>query len=570
MAMTACDKVEELFDDEEEVEQPYTSPYEEYDSTATAMILKYKTVPAEGLYGTGEKDNPYLIRNAPELKYFINAVSNGSLDTWGKYFRLTNDITVDKSYHWYPVGGPQEFHINTTECYSFNGLLDGAGHTLKGCLIMQPLQCENSSMMHFGLFYSVCGSYDDYSIKDLTVDADVVIATGSVSDSETLGGSSTRVSIGLLASSSVSGGRASFRNCHINSNVTFEFDWRVNEMRIGGFCGSSGWSEFHNCSFSGSIDMDGRIAAGSLEVGGLVAAVTERITFNNCVNSAHINADGATCVQLVMGGICGDYGMQRYGGEHYWFINCRNKGDISSTELTMQMANNSVLVGGIVGQMWDSFNNDERAFSNCENSGNMTIGSISRGDETSDDEAQPWFCMGGLVGQDLNGIDFESCTNTGNVTAGTSDFGPYAYSHTGGIAGYTSGSMTSCRSTGNITGMEFPEEVLIDGYVFSPSEATGTASYVGGLAGSYGDDPIHECYTEGDMVGTFNADESYVGTLVGCANLYAGVEPFVYSCTSSMATIHGKLHDEEYRHEVFLGNSKFFEKDHYMVTCGAH
>ena len=81
-SLASCDKLDELKDAFEELEKddetepPYTSPYEDYDSTATAMILKPQTKPTEGLYGTGEADNPYLIRNAPELKYFINAVSD--------------------------------------------------------------------------------------------------------------------------------------------------------------------------------------------------------------------------------------------------------------------------------------------------------------------------------------------------------------------------------------------------------------------------------------------------------------------------------------------------------------
>lgn len=573
MTMTACSELEELMEEEDdEVENPtYVSPYEEYDSTATAMILKPQTKPTEGLYGTGERDNPYLIRNAPELRYFINAVSDGSLETSGKYFRLMNDITVYKTYQWYPIGAPQTFKMNAEEIYSFYGAFDGNGHTIKGTLNLQPVHYSDGSRTSFGLFASIGITYDEYSVKDLTIDADVNITGGAVSNSETLAGAHTRVSIGVLASSCVSSNTI-FRNCHITSDIKFGHDWRVYEMRIGGFCATAGWSEFYDCSFSGSIDMDGRVAAGSIEVGGIVGTVTERIRFENCVNNADIKADGATCVQLDMGGICGDYGMDRRGGDHFWFINCRNTGNLSSDGLTMQMANNSILAGGIVGQMWESTNGDERVFTGCENTGDITFGPILRGDATSDEEAQPRFCIGGIVGQSLNGVPLAQCSNTGNITAGSTGFGPYAESHTGGIGGYlhTQG-LTDCRSTGDVTGMEFPESVANDEFSIDNNLPLGvTRSYVGGLAGQYGDSPVHGCYTEGNMTGTTYCDEGYTGTLFGWAMFTVVTEPFIFSCNSTQAAIDGKVYPDEYIRESYVGNSKFVDEESYLIDCAGH
>ena len=576
-SLASCDKLDELKDAFEELEKddetepPYTSPYEDYDSTATAMILKPQTKPTEGLYGTGEADNPYLIRNAPELKYFINAVSDGSLETSGKNFKLMNDITVYRTYQWYPIGAPQTFKVNTEDIYTFYGAFDGNGHTIKGTLNLQPVHHSNGSRTSFGLFASIGITYNEYSVKDLTIDADVNITGGAVSNSETLAGAHSRVTIGVLASSCSS--HTIFRNCHITSDIKFNYDWRIYEMRIGGFCASAGWSEFYDCSFSGSIDMDGRVAAGNIEVGGIVGVVTERIRFENCVNNADIKADGITCVQLDMGGICGDYGMDRRGGDHFWFINCRNTGDLSSDGITLQMANNSILAGGIVGQMWESLNNDERVFTDCKNSGNITIGHIQRGDATSDEEAQPWYCIGGIVGQNLNGVSLERCINTGNVTAGSTDFGPYAESYTGGIGGYLTGTqgLTECRSTGDVTGMVFPESVMNDEYTLDNYPPLGiTRSHVGGLAGDYGYSPVHGCYTEGNITGTMYCDEGYTGTLFGAALFYAGVEPFIYSCTSTQAAIDGKLFPDEYILDSYVGNSKFVEQEHYLTDCGGH
>ena len=65
-------------------------------------------------------------------------------------------------------------------------------------------------------------------------------------------------------------------------------------------------------------------------------------------------------------------------------------------------------------------------------------------------------------------------------------------------------------------------------------------------------------------------DEGYTGTLFGAALFYAGVEPFIYSCTSTLAAIDGKLFPDEYILDSYVGNSKFVEQEHYLTDCGGH
>ena len=119
--------------------------------------------------------------------------------------------------------------------------------------------------------------------------------------------------------------------------------------------------------------------------------------------------------------------------------------------------------------------------------------------------------------------------------------------------------------------MVFPESVMNDEYTLDNYPPLGiTRSHVGGLAGDYGYSPVHQCYTEGNIIGTMYCDEGYTGTLFGSALFYAGVEPFIFSCTSTQAAIDGKLFPDEYILDSYVGNSKFVEQKHYLTDCGGH
>ncbi|MBO5084813.1 MAG: hypothetical protein J6C18_08110 [Bacteroidaceae bacterium] len=574
MPLTGCDEWEDWFDDEDEpTEEPIENPYKEYDNSPEAMILKQTTKPTEGLYGTGESENPYLIRNASELRYFINAVSDGSLETAGNYFRLMNDITVHKNYMWYPIGTPQTFKaaVSPDECHTFYGSFDGNGHAIKGKLNLQYTTSYNYRTMSFGLFYKIGPAYKshgDYSIKDLIIDADVDICGGSVSDSETLAGASTEVEIGILAAYCHGTLPTIIRNCHIYSDVKFMHDWRISNMRIGGFCAGALYSDFYDCSFNGSIDMNDYVAAGNIEIGGIVGSVQcAEVLFDGCINNADIMADNVTCVELNIGGICGDFGGSLNGGCRFQFTNCSNTGKISPNKISMQTGLNSVLVGGIVGCMWEGMYVEKSVFSDCHNSGYICLGEILRGDDTPDEVAQPFFCTGGIIGHTANGMAMENCINTGNITAGSTNFGPHATSCTGGIGGVLNCSyLSGCHSTGDITGTDFPDDLYED--------VSTTELYVGGLAGVYLNEhaPIHNCHTGGNISTRIYGDSEntancgYIGTLLGMC-MFQITTPFIYSCSYSQASIDGKpCHETGF----YIGNSKFIEEEVYWASCNEH
>lgn len=71
----------------------------------------------EMMESSGTQDRPYPIGDAATWRQFAGLLKLGMLNTDGKYFRLTNDISVST--------------MMGTESRPFNGVFDGGGHTLK-------------------------------------------------------------------------------------------------------------------------------------------------------------------------------------------------------------------------------------------------------------------------------------------------------------------------------------------------------------------------------------------------------------------------------------------------------
>jgi len=55
--------------------------------------------------GTGTEIDPYIISNGKELAYLASVVNNGTLNTSGKYFEVSNDIILNKDYYSYRSWG---------------------------------------------------------------------------------------------------------------------------------------------------------------------------------------------------------------------------------------------------------------------------------------------------------------------------------------------------------------------------------------------------------------------------------------------------------------------------------
>ena len=115
-----------------------------------------------GLEGEGTQENPYLINNLDELKWFRDQVDkcaqDGSTQYKGKYFKLTADIDLDEDgngigENWNPIGTMNGDHG------SFKGVFDGDGHTIENLYV-------ETSGNGLGLFARTA---ENAEIKNLTI-----------------------------------------------------------------------------------------------------------------------------------------------------------------------------------------------------------------------------------------------------------------------------------------------------------------------------------------------------------------------------------------------------------------
>jgi len=105
--------------------------------------------------GTGTESDPYQISNGAQLAYLAQQVNAGT-NYSGEYFKLTSDIRLNADD--VPTGGNEWTPIGNSD-NSFNGIFDGAGHTISGLYVPDTTGCP-------GLFGM---GDDDTVIRDLIV-----------------------------------------------------------------------------------------------------------------------------------------------------------------------------------------------------------------------------------------------------------------------------------------------------------------------------------------------------------------------------------------------------------------
>ena len=122
------------------------------------------TTNVTGLSGFGTAEDPFLINNLAELKWFRDKVdeqaSDGSTQFAGKYFKLTADIDL-AGINWNPIGSMTGDHC------SFKGIFDGDNHTISNLTVEQA---GNG----LGLFAYTAGNAE---IKNLTLNNVTVKST---------------------------------------------------------------------------------------------------------------------------------------------------------------------------------------------------------------------------------------------------------------------------------------------------------------------------------------------------------------------------------------------------------
>lgn len=159
--------------------------------------------------GTGTESDPYQISNGAQLAYLAQQVNAGT-NYSGEYFKLTSDIRLNADD--VPTGGNEWTPIGNSD-NSFNGIFDGAGHTISGLYVPDTTGCP-------GLFGM---GDDDTVIRDL-------IVVGTICAGE----SAKDACVGVGGICAASYGKV--QNCGFYGTIKAD-DSVYNELFVGGIAG---------------------------------------------------------------------------------------------------------------------------------------------------------------------------------------------------------------------------------------------------------------------------------------------------------------------------------------------
>ena len=304
-----------------------------------------KCMTGVGFDGFGIKTNPYLIKDAEDLKLLAKKV-NGGEKYEGKYFKQTANIDLNNE-PWTPIGT-----MLVEEGRPFQGTFDGDGYKITNLKVT-----GNSN--NAGLF----GYTQDATIKNCNV-------TGEVKGFNDVGGivgnadGKTQILscsfrgdvtgedsyIGGIAGSA----RGTIKNCYALADVTARIEI------AGGIAGYAYHVTIENCYYSGNVPA-GNSAGG-------IAGFVSGSTIKNCVSLAKSVTDG-DCVNRIVGDVSrvenvtltSNYGYNRtklvvYGKEGY--------ADIDTTDVkqgtTVFVSNGRVMKDVQKGEVfdWNGFDRD--------------------------------------------------------------------------------------------------------------------------------------------------------------------------------------------------------------------
>ena len=228
--------------------------------------------------GSGTKDDPYLIADASQLRWFAAQVNDNSKSTICA--QLTADIDL-KDEEWTPIGKGSS--------YAYKGTFDGNSREIKN------LYVTGTTSNHYGLF-GVLGAGG--TIRNLTVSGRVAI-TGIGSSSYGIGGI-----VGQLS------GAGTIENCTNKATVSGNF----NTAGIVGRVGSSGGT-IRGCA--NLVDI-----SGSNSVGGIVGYAYYGVTASHCYNRGAVTASVSKAGGIV--GFMDDSGAK--------FSNCYTTGAVKGSK----------------------------------------------------------------------------------------------------------------------------------------------------------------------------------------------------------------------------------------------
>ena len=262
--------------------------------------------------GEGTEGDPYLISSAEDLKALASSVNDDEEDYEGKYFILTQDIELDSSEEWTPIGGYPLLGATT-----FKGIFNGNGKTISGFYI------KTSHFQGDGLFGCI-GDITNPAVDNIGIIKNLTL-TGTVEVTGVfIGGGICGMNYGII------------QDCI--SNVSFDLTTSsagTSGIQVGGICGANE-GIVNGCTNNEDIsinDMERTLCFG----GGICG--TNRGTIEKSYNMGNLSANNASDG---IGGICGNMNNQSV------INNCYNSGTLTLT-CTDQQGGNVAGIGVATG-----------------------------------------------------------------------------------------------------------------------------------------------------------------------------------------------------------------------------
>ena len=340
-----------------------------------------------GLSGTGTEEDPYLIEDLDDLKWFRDDVNNGnSYD--GLYVKVTaSEIQLDGE--WTPIGNGSRSGKTYTG-NTFNGTFNGNGCTIIGLTITSA-----DSSAAVGLFGVVNGG----TVQNIAFES-VSINTGSKNAGS---------AIGLM----VNGATA--------DSITVISGTVIAPDGVGGVVGRMTVSgTISNCSNNASVEATGSGGAGGIVGKAYYTEAGKIMTISNCTNTATVKsayaAGGIVALSAADVNNCSNSGAITATTEAGGIIGEQvNRGIISGNTNTADIIATVTTAGGIVGWVrYQTSTSDYQYSELIKITGNKNVASVSKGDGNGA------LGYGGIVGTIYNQALVDSNEN-------------YAPSITGGV-----------------------------------------------------------------------------------------------------------------------------------------
>ena len=318
------------------------------------------TVPqGHTLAGDGTSSSPYLIGNFRDWNYFATVAAAKA--TENTCFRLTGNIYMNaKLGDWNESNLPTQTELDAvsfTPVPAFAGVLDGAGYA-----IYNPY-CYAASAA--GLFTELSGTVENFHLY---------------------GGYLVGTQVAYYSPLAVTLNGGTVRNCYISTSAYTKGN--NDAYGFGGFAARAIGepSRIENCTFAGTVLIDGTNGTTTGYAGGFVARTEAALTIRGSVNCGYmrtgVHATGGfvggimsgdaltldTCMNTAdicngngkTGGMAGFVGYSSAGAVS--MTACANYGDIIS-----ETSAKVLRVAGLVGHA----NNKSNTFSNCANYGDV-------------------------------------------------------------------------------------------------------------------------------------------------------------------------------------------------------